>query len=273
MTRATRSLALLGAGLLTVAVLTGCSDSGAPATTGRPTPSVAPAPPPAPAVRTCHDLDVAAALRPSDATAPVPCTGRHTSVTIAVGQVDPVVDGHLLAIDSAPVQQQVADGCRARVDAYVGGSTETQRLSLVQAVWFSPSLTQADQGALWYRCDLVVSSGGTTFRPLPARTRNLLAGKQALDRYGTCGTAAPGTPAFTRVLCAAPHTWRARATIPLPAHARYLARPVGKAADSRCRDIEARRAANALKLRWSFEWPTRAQWDAGQRYGLCWTPR
>jgi hypothetical protein len=139
-------------------------------------------------------------------------------------------------------------------------------------VWFSPSLDDSDRGALWFRCDLVALAGNDQLAPLPRSTRNLLSADGALDRFGTCGTTAPGAAKFERVICSAPHTWRARATVDLPAHARYLGKAAGAAADSACHDVDARLAADVLKLRWSFEWPTREQWDAGQRYGICWTP-
>ena len=228
--------------------------------------------PAAPPRGACYPLDVAAALRASSTVARVPCAGPHTSVTVAVGTLDTVVDGRPLAIDSARAQRQIANRCRAKVDRHVGGSVETQRLSLVQAVWFSPTPTETDRGARWYRCDLVISSGTRAFLELPRRTRGLLRKPGALDRYGVCGTAAPGTSGFSRVVCSDDHRWRARATISLPAGTRYLSKAAGSLANDRCRDVAARRAADVLHLRWSFEWPTRAQWKARQRYGLCWTP-
>ncbi|MET3960367.1 hypothetical protein ABIE44_000301 [Marmoricola sp. OAE513] len=259
--------ALIAAGLL----LAGCG-GGSDEKRSDPEAPAAVVPAAAPDVGACYDIDVAAALELSSSAPAVPCSGRHTSVTVSVGTLDPVADGHLLAIDSTRLQRQVANRCRAKVDAHVGGSAETRRLSRVQAVWFSPTLKQFDTGARWFRCDLVIADGATTFARLPARTKGLLASASALNRYGTCGTAAPGSPDFTRVSCAAKHSWRARASINLPAGAVYLGKAAGKAADSACRDIDARRETNLTKLRWSFEWPTRAQWSNGQRYGLCWTP-
>ena len=37
-------------------------------------------------------------------------------------------------------------------------------------------------------------------------------------------------------------------------------------------DVASGRSNGSLKYTWSFEWPTRDQWDAGQRYGYCWVP-
>lgn len=264
-------LALAVAAVL--AALAGCSsDQPKAGPTSTSTSTARPTPPAAPPRNACYDLDFAGATAPTSTAAPVPCTGPHTATSIHVGTIRPVVDGHLLAVDSDTVQQQIAARCRARLAARVGGDEETRRLSRLTVVWFSPSLAESDRGALWFRCDLVALAGHDQLAPLPRSVRNILATPGALDRFGTCGTAAPAAPQFERVICSAPHSWRARATIALPANAQYLGKAAGAAADSSCRDTEARLASDILALRWSFEWPTRAQWDTGQRYGLCWTP-
>ncbi|HEX4190414.1 MAG TPA: septum formation family protein [Marmoricola sp.] len=268
------ALVLLGLG---AGALAGCAGNGKPIAGSGSEASTAPDPPKAPPLAACYNLTVAAALKETSSSAAVPCSGRHTSLTVDVGAFDPLRAGHLLAIGSTAVQQEIAAACRSRVDRYVGGSTETQRLSQVQAVWFSPTPAQVDAGALWYRCDLVISAGGTGapgggFLALPARTRKLLDTHSALARFGTCGTAAPGATGFTRVPCVEHHSWRAEATIALPAGTHYLAKSAGSKAESACRDVASQHAPDTLKLRWSFEWPTQAQWNGGQRYGLCWLP-
>jgi hypothetical protein len=271
--RAPRSVAavvVLVAGLGSLAACSSDHPTAKPPTS--PTPTTAAPPPAAPPRHACYDLDYAQAAEATSTASPVPCTTTHTAVTIQVGTIRPVVDGHLLAVDSDSVQRQIATRCRARFAAHVGGTEESRRLSRLAVVWFSPSLAESDRGALWFRCDLVALAGRDRLAALPRSTRGLLAAPDVLDRYGTCGTASPAASRFLRVICSARHTWRARASIDLPAHARYLGKAAGAAADSACHDIDARLAADILKLRWSFEWPTRAQWDAGQRYGYCWTP-
>ena len=108
--------------------------------------------------------------------------------------------------------------------------------------------------------------------PLPAKLKGVLDQDGALDRFGTCGTAAPDAPGFSRVVCSEKHSWRAVDVIDLPADARYLAKDVTATADAACKDVASERADGSLKFTWSFEWPTRAQWAAGQRYGYCWVP-
>lgn len=257
---------LVIAGLLLAAGLSGCNED---VPTSEPAAEVRPAP--APPVGACYRLDLAAGLELASSAPRVACSRRHTSVTVAVGRVKRNKEGRLLPIRSPGVQRQIADTCKAKVDAHVGGSTETRRLSRVQAVWFTAQPTDLAAGARWFRCDLVIAGNRADFAALPPRTTNLLRTSKVLDKYGTCGTAAPGKASFRRVACSAPHTWRARASIDLPPGAQYLGKNAAKVADSRCRDIEARRAVRVTELRWSFEWPTKAQWNSGQRYGLCWT--
>jgi hypothetical protein len=235
-------------------------------------PSVAAPPPAAPPPHACYDLDFDEAVEPSNTADPVACSAKHTAATIRVGTIRPVADGHLLAVDSDTVQEQIARRCRARLATHLGGDQETRRLSRLTVVWFSPSLAESDRGSLWYRCDLVALAGRDRLARLPRSTRNVLAADDALDRFGTCGTASPAASRFHRVICSQRHSWRARKTIDLPHGTKYLSKAAGDAADSTCRDVDTRLASDILKLRWSFEWPTRDQWKAGQRFGYCWTP-
>ncbi len=234
--------------------------------------SSAPPPPPAPKVGECHALSVPEATDPVDPTHPVRCRGPHTSVTVKVGKLQLVVDGHQLAVDSRTVRNQIADACPTSPDAFVGGDQTTQRLSRFEVVWFSPSLEQADAGANWYRCDVVALRSEGKLLPLPPQLKGVLDQEGALDRFGTCGNAAPDARNFERIACTEKHSWRAVDVADLPADTEYLAPAAAAQGDSACEDVAAERADGALKYTWSFEWPTRAQWVAGQRYGYCWVP-
>lgn len=228
--------------------------------------------PPAPVVGACHDLAFEAAAQPTDETLPVPCKGKHTTVTIHVGQLDPVVDGHLLTVDSAKVQRQPAAACPGRLAAYVGGDEDARRLSRFEVVWFSPTVEESDLGANAFRCDVLAIRGSSQLASLPANLKGVLDRPEDLDRFGICGNAAPSAKNFARVICAQPHTWRAIEPFDIDPKAKYLDKGVTAAGDSFCRDEASDRADGALKFTWSFEWPTEQQWKAGQRYGFCWVP-
>ena len=254
----------------------GCSSGAEPkaAPESRPSPSVTttPAAAPVPQVGSCHELSVSEATDPVDAGGSVPCRRPHTSVTIRVGELAPVADGHLLAVDSRTVRAQIAKACPDSPGPFVGGDETTQRLSRFEVVWFSPSLEQADAGANWYRCDVVALRSEGRLVLLPARVKGVLDQAGALDRFGTCGTSAPDRRGFARVVCSEKHSWRAVDVVELPRTARYLAKDVAGSGDSACKDVAAERTDGELKYTWSFEWPTRAQWATGQRYGYCWVP-
>ena len=265
--------------LLVVAlgVLAGCSSSSEePDAAAEKSPKVAassaPPPPAAPKVGSCHQLTLREATDPVASGKAVPCSRPHTSVTTKVGQLSLVVDGHLLAIDSRAVRKQIADSCPDTPGAFVGGDETAQRLSRFEVVWFSPSLEDADAGANWYRCDVVAPQSAGRLLTLPPKLKGVLDTDGALDRFGTCGTAAPDARGFSRVVCSEKHKWRAVDVIDLPSNRPHLAKDATATADAACKDIASERADGSLEFTWSFEWPTKPQWDAGQRYGYCWVP-
>jgi hypothetical protein len=261
--------------LVLLAAVAGCS-SGSPDSSEKPSggasASSAPPPPAPPEVGSCHALSLTAATDPVDAGAAVPCGRAHTAQTFKVGTLSSLADGHLLAVDSPTVQARLSRTCPPALPKYVGGNQTTQRLSRLEAVWFGPSLEQADAGADWFRCDVVGLRREGSLINLPRQTKGVLDASDALDEFGTCGTAAPSTKGFERVVCSEKHSWRAIDTVDLPASTRYLAKEATASGDASCKDVASQRANGALKYTWSFEWPTRAQWATGQRYGYCWVP-
>lgn len=262
--------------------LGGCSDdrpeeSAAPpsASASSPEDSAAPegaAAPRRPRQGACYRLDYAQAVAPTNETAPVACRRAHTSRSLAVGDLDTVVDGHLLAVDSARVRAQVAERCPARFASYVGGSTEARQLSMLRPVWFTPTVEQSDAGASWYRCDVVALAGDERLADLTGDLRGVLDREEGRARYGMCGTAEPGTPGFERVICSAKHSWRAVATVPFGAGNYPGVARVRSAGDQPCQDAGAAAAGGDLDYRWGYEWPTAAQWRSGQHHGICWAP-
>ncbi|GAA4694124.1 septum formation family protein [Nocardioides conyzicola] len=261
-------------------LLAGCSSDGAdkPAPSPSPTASATPSPSPAaaepkpPQDRACYQLDYTEAVAPTVDVARISCTGAHTSMTYAVGPLDVVVDGHLLAVDSARVRDQVATTCPERFDAFVGGTAEDRRLSMLRPVWFTPSVEESDAGASWYRCDAVALAADEKLAPLTGRLQDVLGRADGRDRYAMCGTAAPGTTGFQRVICSAKHSWRAVDTVPFAAGRYPGVAKVRAAGDGPCQDAGAAAADGALDYKWGYEWPTAEDWKGGQTYGLCWAP-
>jgi hypothetical protein len=222
----------------------------------------------------CYRLGFEALTEPSNHSDPVPCSTKHDAQTIQVGGLDTTVDGHQVAVDSDRVLEQVSSTCPRRLARHLGGSVEDRRLSRFESIWFVPTLGQSDQGASWFRCDVVALAGQERLFPLPPPRllRGILDGSDGA-RFGLCGTAAPGTEGFERVICARRHSWRAVSTIALQDARRYPGvRSVRAAGDEMCSDRVRARADDPLKFRYGWEWPTPEQWEGGQHFGYCWAP-
>ncbi len=249
--------------------------SSAPSATFTPSPAAAPATAaPRPANGSCFALSYEEAVASTTEVAATRCKAPHTARTFHVGTIEAVVDGHLLAVDSAQVQDAIATECPQRLGRYLGGDEETQRLSLLRAIWFSPSIEASDEGENWFRCDVIALAGDEELAPLKGPLKGALATENS---FGMCGTADPESVAFERVICSAPHTWQAIASVDAPGRdvpgrdfpgLRSL-RDDGTVA---CEDPARAVAPDPLTVTWSYEPPSRLQWQAGQQYGICWVP-
>jgi hypothetical protein len=231
--------------------------------------------PPPPKPQGCYRLTVAELPRPTNDSTPVPCRSRHTAQTIYIGRLDTVVDGHAIAVDSPTVQRQIERTCPRKLAGYLGGTAADRNLTRFRVVWFSPTLEQSDQGANWFRCDVVAFARGDTLYPLPGpkRLHHALDGGKGLATYGLCGTAAPGAKGFTRVACGLRHSWKAFSTIPLAGAGAYPGQAaVRRGGEDTCKSQAQQRSGNSLKYSYGWEWPSRQQWAAGQHYGYCWAP-
>ena len=246
-----------------------------------------PPPPAAPVVGACYRISYDEALAPTNADTPVVCGKAHTSQTFAVDQLDLVVNGHLLAVDSESIRKQVAQRCPAKLADYAGATAEQLRLTLLRPVWFTPTIEQSDAGAGWYRCDAIAVTGDSKIDKITGDLDGALAKPAGRDEYGMCGTAQPGTEAFSHVLCREDHSWRAISVLDLADKATKGSvkgtvagrtggypgeRVVRGAGQTVCAEAAREVAEDALDYEWGYEWPTKDQWQAGQTYGRCWSP-
>ena len=248
-----------------------------PATASRPAAAPSPSPSgrpakaaPRPKADACYRLAYDDAVAPTSRRKPVPCSGEVTARTFYVGDLDTVVDGHLLAVDSTRVRRQVAADCPRRFTSYVGGDERARRLSMLSTVWFSPTVQQSDAGQSWYRCDAIGVESEGRLATLKGSLKGVLDSDAGLATYGICGTAEPGARGFERVICGSKHTWEAIDAVDVPGSAYPASAPAN--VEARCKDLARNRADDALNFDWGFELPTRAQWKSGRRYALCWAP-
>jgi hypothetical protein len=224
----------------------------------------------------CHLLGVRAATSPTAGGEPVDCAEEHTALTIHVGSLATLIGDTAYSVDSPPVQEELAERCPRQLARFVGGNEEDRRLSRIQAVWFSPTLEDYEAGADWFRCDLVAFGNGDRLMRLPddVRLRGVLDRPAGQRVFGLCGTARPGADDFRRVNCGRSHSWVAISTIDLDGGRQYPGQDeVREAGEDECADQARDRAGDdAEEFSYGWEWPTRGQWEAGQRYGYCWAP-
>ncbi len=280
--RVTRSAVLL---LMAALALTGCSGNDEPDTTASPSatptpiaapstasPPTAPPAPPSPTRLECRRLTFEEALAPTDSGRVVGCQSTHTSQTYAVGRLKTVIDGHLVAVDSTRVQAQVARACPRKLAAFLGTTDDSLRLTMLRAVWFTPSMEESDAGADWFRCDVVAVAADAKLARLAGTLEGVLEDQPRGGPYAMCGTAAPDSPSFRRVLCREAHAWRAVEVVELSAKGYPGVAQVRAAGQAQCEDAGRAIADDALDYEWGYEWPTAELWAAGQRYGRCWAP-
>ncbi|QCX27968.1 hypothetical protein FC770_13985 [Nocardioides jishulii] len=274
----TRTGRLVAAAIVLMLVLTGCSgddgDSPEPSrsASGASEQAEPPKPPRRPRVGDCYRLTFDEALAPTAPTKRVKCGLKPTAITYFVGKIERNRAGKPRPVDSARVQRQVARVCPQRLATYVGSSPDELRRSLLRAVWFTPSLEEEAAGADWFRCDVVASGPRRSLLVLPRTMKDVLADPDRRERFALCASGKPGTKSFSRAPCSAPHAWRAVATVDIPGDDYPGKDAIAAAMDDPCSDAATEAADNPLDVQWSQEGPTRAQWRAGQRYGICWVP-
>nr|WP_279638280.1 septum formation family protein [Nocardioides seonyuensis] len=233
------------------------------------TPTATPTPEqPRPRRGECHRLSLATAVAPTTQLPPTSCRRPHTAETFFVGRLDLEREGRTLAVDSPAAQRRPAETCPRRAASHLGITPVEMRLTMARAVWFTPTVADAEAGADWFRCDLVVVAAPDVLMRLPRRT----AGSGDLPALAMCGTAEPGTKAFTRVACLRKHAWKAIASVDLPGPRFPEAGVVAGRMEPACRAAARERSDDPLEFRWVEERPTKKQWAAGQRYGICWVP-
>ncbi len=278
--RRARVAATLAPAVLLATACTG--GTGSPPEPSPPAPSSTPAasatPPPRarevtpPAQDACFALSYAEALAPTTRTPTTACDRPHTAQTFAVGRLETVVDGHLLAVDAARVRAQPEEQCEARLGGFLGGTEEDRRLGMLRTVWFTPTVAQSDRGAEWFRCDVIAVGADEELAELEPDLAGVLGTTEGAARYGMCGTAAPDAEDFERVVCARDHGWRAVEVVDLPDGDYPGEAAAREAGQVPCEDAGRAAAADPAEFEWGYEWPDAEQWAAGQTYGRCWAP-
>ena len=222
-----------------------------------------------PEVGACRLLTPADVAEASNATETVDCAEEHTAQTFAVG---PLPDD----LEDADRDDERLGGfayrtCSKAFMKFLGADESVVMRTVVSWAWFRPSEQAWEDGARWYRCDLV--GGGEQsdrYLPLPADAAGMLSGVPD-DAWMACvqGESVTGAP---RVPCSEPHDWRAVTTI-------KVGDPRDPYPGDRLVEVKTRDYCSSSVGAWldypatydfAYTWFHEAEWEAGNRRSVCW---
>ena len=245
--------------LAACAILTGCGDgNAAPAADEKP-----------PALGACRVLTPQQVAKPANTTKPVECAEKHTAETFAVGDLpDEFEDADY---DDPQLGAWAYRTCTKGFKEFLGADESLVMRTVVSWAWFRPPKAAWDDGARWYRCDVI--GGGEQSREysqLPDTAKGLLLGRPK-DAWLVCadGDTVSGS---VKVPCTERHNWRAVTTISLgDAKDKY---PGDRLAEVTTRDFCSKSVGAWLNYPvdydFGYTWFHKAEWNAGNRRSVCW---
>ena len=222
----------------------------------------------APELGACRVLTPDDVALPTNATEAVDCDERHNAETYAVGQLPAKLDD--ADYDDPEVGAFAYDRCSDKFMSFLGADESVVMRTVVSWAWFRPSESAWDEGARWYRCDIV--GGGDqseSYLDLPKTAEGLLL-RQA-DKWMVCvnGSTVSGAP---KIPCSEEHTWRAVTTIKVgEAGDKY---PGDRVVEVKTRDFCSDSVGAWLNYPvdydYAYTWFHEAEWEAGNRRSICW---
>lgn len=224
-----------------------------------------------PTLGACRVLEPADIAESSNSSEVVECTEEHTAETFAVGTF-PAELTRRAEVDDPALGAYIYDTCTERFRAFLGGEESTVMRSMLTWAWFRPSEEAWDQGARWYRCDVVGGSEDSEeLRVLPKTAKGLLLGRPD-DAWMTCavGETVAGSP---KVPCSEEHDWRAVTTIKVgrDSDKEY---PGDRLVEVRTRDFCSDSVGAWMNYPVDYEFGytffREAEWLAGNRRSICW---
>ena len=228
----------------------------------------------APKLGACRVLEPEDVTQPSNATRTVDCARKHTAETYAVGPLpaefaDAEYDDEQLGLFAYRT-------CSSAFQTFLGADESLVMRTVVAWAWFRPSEEAWDEGARWYRCDVV--GGGEQSKEyvaLPETAKGLLLGRPE-DKWMVCAQG-PTVAGSVKVPCSEKHGWRAVTTIkvgldtaPYPGD-----RKVEVVTNDFCSDSVGAWMNYPVDYEYAYTWFHEAEWEAGNRRSICWakTPR
>ncbi|MEO5653992.1 MAG: septum formation family protein [Marmoricola sp.] len=221
-----------------------------------------------PELGACYQLTPKETAELSSAAEPVACTTKHTSQTFAIGDL-PKSSGS--AREAAAHGKWVYRTCQTAFEKFLGIDESLALRVQLSWAWFRPSERGWDDGARWYRCDLVGGRADSTrYAPLPTEAKGLFAAEPP-QQWITCarGREVADSP---KVPCSEPHNWRAVTTIKLgtPTDSYPGDRLVAVRSHDFCSDSVGAWMNYPVEYEFGYTFFHEAEWKAGNRRSVCW---
>ncbi len=224
-----------------------------------------------PELGACRMLTPDDVAEPSNATKTVPCTEPHTAETFAIGPLPGEFDD--AAYDDREIGAWAYHRCSDQFRRFLGADDSLVMRTVLSWAWFRPSEKAWEDGARWYRCDVV--GGGEhseTYVELPKTARGLLQTKpEDRDQWMVCADG-PSVQRSPRVPCSEPHTWRAVTTIKVgePDDAYPGDRLVEVTSRDYCSESVGAWLGYPPEYDFGYTWFGEPEWKAGNRRSVCW---
>ncbi|MFC4783600.1 septum formation family protein [Nocardioides sp. MAHUQ-72] len=222
-----------------------------------------------PELGACRVLTPEDVAQPSNATRTVDCAEPHTAQTFAVGTLpDSFEDADW---DADALGAWAYETCSKKFMRFLGADESLVMRTVTSWAWFRPSESAWDDGARWYRCDVV--GGGDQSKDyveLPETAEGLMLGKLD-DDWLVCADG-PSVAGSVKVPCSEPHDWRAVTTIklgedddPYPGD-----RLVEVKTRDFCSDSVGAWLGYPVNYDIGYTYFHEAEWKAGNRRSVCW---
>ena len=217
----------------------------------------------------CRELKVRDAEEPTNASPLVPCTEPHTAETYASGQLpESLADADY---DAGELDAWAYGACGDGLVEHLGADQSTVMRSLLSWVWFRPSKKAWDEGARWYRCDVVGGGrGGQPYLDLPTTTKGLMA--RANDEHWMACARGKDPSSGSVVPCSKSHAWRAVTTIkvgepdePYPGDDKVVS-----TTEDFCSGSVGAWLGYPKDYDYAYTWFGESEWKAGNRRSVCW---
>ncbi len=221
-----------------------------------------------PKLGACYVLTPEDAAATSSSVEPVPCTEPHTAETFAIGTL-PSSTGE--DYESTKHGTWVFQKCEAAFGKFLTADESLAMRVQLSWVWFRPSERGWDDGARWYRCDVVGGpSEAEKYAVLPTTAKGLFRARPP-EEWLTCAQG-PTVLKSEKVPCSEKHDWRAVTTIKLgePKDPYPGDRLVEVRTRDFCSDSVGAWMNYPVDYEFGFTWFHEAEWQAGNRRSICW---